>query len=560
MSDRSDGAPASLEKVSYVSGTSAVPLLDLTIGAALRRAAEKFGARPALVSLFQEKRLDYATLDREADRVAAALLASGIAPGDRVAIWSANRFEWLVAHHGAVRIGAIVVTVNPAFRAAEAAHVLKDSETCLLFLSEGFRSFSFLDAVREIRPGLPALRLVVSFDRAAEDCEAWDAFLEQGAAGENADIVAAERFVTFDDACSLQYTSGTTGRPKGALLTHHNILNNGHFVGERQRLSEHDSICLPVPFFHCYGLVLGAMAAVTHGSALVLPGETFEPEKVLAAIQSEGCTSFYGVPMMYIALLNHPSFERYDLRSLRTGCIGAAPCPLETLKQTVSRMNMREVTPVYGMTETSPISFQSMPDDEDELRVSTVGAIHPHLEAKIVDPATKRVAPRGQAGELCIRGYSVMRGYWRNPEATREAIDENRWMHSGDLAVMLPNGYVQIVGRIKDTIIRGGENIYPREVEEFLLTLPQVHEAYVFGLPDEKYGEIVCAWVKPREGAAMTPDELRKACGGRLATFKIPAIVRIVDQFPATASGKVQRFKMREAELADRAEGERRRA
>lgn len=534
-------------QLSYTSGVSDQPLLGITIGTALRDAARRYPTRDAVVSVFQGQRLTYAALDREADRVASALLASGIGRGDRIAIWSANRIEWLTVHHGAVRIGAVVVTVNPALRQEETRHVLQNSGSKMVFASRTFRGYSFVQALQAVRQDLPNLLEIVYFDTEHTGSD-WFAFLNRGT-HRDVDVTMAEQAVSCEDPCSLQYTSGTTGQPKGALLTHHNILNNGHFVGERQRLSEADRICLPVPFFHCFGLVLGALAALTHGSAIVLPSESFDVTAALDAIQNERCTSFYGVPMMYIALIAHPNVENSNLSSLRTGCMGGAPCPIETMRQAVEVLNMREITVTYGMTETSPISFQSLPQDSNDVRVTTVGVVHPHIEAKIIDPATGRTVEVGTAGELCIRGYSVMRGYWQNPEGTREAIDENGWMRSGDLATMLPSGYLQIVGRIKNTIIRGGENIYPREVEEFLITLPEVAEAYAFGIPDSKYGEEVCAWIRLRDGMASTPDQIRQYCKGKIATFKIPRYVRLVNSFPATASGKVQYFRMREAEL-----------
>jgi fatty-acyl-CoA synthase len=533
-------------QLSYTSGVSDQPLLGITIGAALRDAARRFPRADAVVSLFQNQRFSYAELDHEADRVACALLASGIGRGDRIAIWSANRVEWLVVHYGAVRIGAIVVTVNPALRQEEARHVLENSGAKMVFASRVFRGYSFAHALAAIRPDLPDLAETVYFDMDDTGSD-WLAFLNRSEGG-GAALALAEEAVLCGDPCSLQYTSGTTGRPKGALLTHYNILNNGYFVGERQRLSDVDRICLPVPFFHCFGLVLGALAAVTHGSAIILPGESFDAETTLNAIHNERCTSFYGVPMMYISLLTHPQVRQADLSSLRTGCMGGAPCPIETMRQAVEVLNMREITVTYGMTETSPISFQSLPTDSNEVRVATVGVIHPHIEAKIVEPGTDSMIEVGRAGELCIRGYSVMLGYWRNPEGTREALVDG-WMRTGDLAIMLPGGYLQVVGRIKNTIIRGGENIYPREVEEFLLTLHEIAEAYVFGLPDPKYGEEVCAWVRLRAGVASTPERIREACKGKIATFKIPRYVRLVDSFPATASGKVQYFRMRETEL-----------
>ncbi len=533
---------------SHVAGDTDQPLLRSSIGVALRETAARYATHEAIISLFQGHRLTYAELDREADRAAAALLSLGVQIGDRVAIWSANRTEWLIAHHGAVRIGAVVVTVNPALRKDEAFYVFENSGAKIIFASHAFRGFSFADVLTEIRPDLGDLREVVYFDEGPGGLF-WNDFLAMGGNSDRDAIASREQAVTSDLPCSLQYTSGTTGKPKGAVLTHHNILNNGHFVGERQCLSQADRICLPVPFFHCFGIVLGALAAITHASAVVLPSESFDPKLTLNAIASEKCTSFYGVPMMFISVISHPDLIATDVSSLRTGVMGAAPCPIETMRQAGDLLNMKEITVAYGMTETSPISFQSLPDDSDDDRVTTCGKIHPHLEAKIVDRGTGETVLHGTPGELCIRGYSVMQGYWRNPDATSSAIDADGWMHSGDLAVMRPDGYVQIVGRIKNTIIRGGENIYPREVEEFLLTLPPVSEAYVFGIPDSKYGEETCVWIRLKAGAQSTHEQIRELCKGKIATFKIPRYVRFVDSFPTTASGKVQYFRMREAEL-----------
>lgn len=536
--------------LSYSSGTSDKPLLGQSIGSALRDAAALYPEHDAIVSIFQNQRYTYAQLDAEADTVASALCALGVNAGDRVAIWSANCAEWLIAHHGAVRIGAIVVTVNPALRQGEAEYILGNSEASVIIAARGFRSYSYIDAMEGIRPNLPHLRHLVYFGaEPAAKALSWTEFLARATPKASAQATEMESRVSFDDPCSLQYTSGTTGRPKGALLTHHGLLNNGYFVGERQHFTQADRICLPVPFFHCYGLVLGAFAAITHGSALILPAEGFDTKTSLASIAAERCTAFYGVPMMYIALLNDPDFDNYDLSSLRTGCMGAAPCPTETMRQAVTRMHMREITVVYGMTETSPISHQSLVDDDLEVRVSTIGRVHPHIQAKVIDPVTGSTLPLGLPGELCIRGYSVMRGYWRNPDATADAIDPAGWMHSGDLAVMTENKCVQIVGRIKDTVIRGGENIYPREVEEFLGSLPEVAEVYAFGVPDEKYGEEVCVWLRLKPGSVATGEQIQAQCRGKVATYKVPRYIRIVDEFPATASGKVQRFRMREAEV-----------
>jgi fatty-acyl-CoA synthase len=536
--------------LSYAQGSTAQPLMRLTIGQALRQAAERFPDNEAIVSLHQSQRISYATLDRQADRVASALLAMGVSRGDRVAIWSPNNAEWLIAQYGAVRIGAIVVTVNPALRDEEARYVLADSDCSVVFAAPAFRDFSFAEALGRIRGQLPSLRHIVYLsDHPAEGGLSWTGFLQQATPRQQLNEAEAE--ARCEDPCSLQYTSGTTGRPKGALLTHYNILNNGHCVGERQLLTPKDRICLPVPFFHCFGLVLGALAAVTHASTIVLPGESFDAKATLDSIARERCTSLYGVPMMFISLLSHPEIATTDLSTLRTGAMGGAPCPIEVMRQAVDTMNVKQITVVYGMTETSPISFQSLADDSNEIRVTTVGQIHSHLEAKVIGDKGQTLEI-GKTGELCVRGYSVMQGYWRNPEATREAIDEEGWMHTGDLAVMMPDNYLQIVGRMKNTIIRGGENIYPREIEEFLLTLPDIAEAYIFGLPDPTYGEEVCAWIRLRSGAHLSGEEVRGRCKGKIATFKIPRYIRLVESFPCTASGKVQYFKMREAELSIR--------
>ncbi len=540
-----------LNALSYISGASEIPLLGKTIGAALKEASVSFGSRPALTSLFQNVQFDYTQLDRIADQVGASLAALGVKRGDRVAIWSANRWEWLAAYHGAVRAGAILTPINPAFRASELRYILEDAGISVLFASASFRAYSYIDAIEEVRPDVPALRDIILFDGQSHGMLGWNEFLPLGKSVSPAELQKCFDAASFDDPCNLQYTSGTTGRPKGALLTHHGLLNNGFFAGKRLRLSEEDVICMPVPFFHCFGNVLGALAAVTHGSELVLPGESFDPLATLKAVEARRATVLYGVPMMFIAMLGHPDCGKLDLSSLRTGVMGAAPCPATTMKGAIERMNMRELTVAYGMTETSPLSFQSFTDDSAEVRVSTVGAIHPHLEAQIVDPLG-RPLPRGTPGELCVRGYSVMRGYWNREEATRESIDAARWMHSGDLAVMNEDGYVQIVGRLKDTIIRGGENIYPREIEELLLTLPGVSEAYVFGIPHELYGEEVAAWIRAAPQSRLTAAEIKDLCRPKIATYKIPSVIRFVSEFPATASGKVQKFRMREMEMEER--------
>lgn len=537
---------------SYVSGVSATPLIGRTIGQALEAAAARWGDTEAIVSRHQRQRLTYARLLAESERAARGFLALGVAKGDRVAIWSPNRTEWLLAQYGLALVGAIAVNVNPAFKRDELAYVLGHSGCVGIVAAPSFRGHDYLQTVAGLRGELPSLKHVIALaDSTGDGALAWPGFLRGG------DAVAPERLreaaarAGFDDPVSLQYTSGTTGRPKGASLSHHNILNNGYFVVQRQQLGAGDRLCLPVPFFHCFGIVLGAMGALTHGVTLVLPGESFEPRTVLDTVQAERCTALYGVPMMFIAMLAHEEFDAFDLSTLRAGAMGGAPCPSAVMRQAIERMHMRGVTVVYGMTETSPISFQSLPDDDLERRVGTIGAVHPHVECKIVDPASGEVVPRGTAGELCTRGYSVMLGYWDDPAATAKAIDAARWMHTGDLGVMREDGYVVLVGRSKDTIIRGGENVYPREVEEFIHTLPKVADVQVVGVPDARYGEEVCAWVRLKPGERWTPEELREACRGRIASYKIPRYVKFVDEYPSTASGKVQKFRMREQAIVE---------
>lgn len=537
---------------SYVSGTSDTPLLGLTLGEALAAAAERWGAVEAIVSLHQQQRLTYAQLLQASGRAARGFLALGLAKGDRVAIWSPNRTEWLVAQYGLALIGAIAVNVNPAFKRDELAYVLGHSGCAAIVTAPSFRGHDYLKTVESLRGELPALRYVVALaDAASGGALAWPAFLAGGDGAPVERLRECTARTGFDDPVSLQYTSGTTGQPKGAALSHHNILNNGYFVVQRQQLRAGDRLCLPVPFFHCFGIVLGAMGALTHGVTLVLPGESFESGAVLETVQAERCTALYGVPMMFIAMLAHAEFDSFDLSTLRAGAMGGAPCPSAVMRQAIDRMHMAGVTVVYGMTETSPISFQSMPDDDLEKRVGTIGAVHPHVECKIVDPASGEVVPRGTSGELCTRGYSVMLGYWEDAAATAKAIDAARWMHTGDLAVMREDGYVVMVGRSKDTIIRGGENIYPREVEEFLHTLPKVADVQVVGVPDARYGEEVCAWVRLKPGERWTPEELRAACRDRIATFKIPRYVKFVEEYPSTASGKVQKFRIREQAIVE---------
>jgi fatty-acyl-CoA synthase len=525
---------------SYAHGASTVPLLGETIGENLRRTVERVGDADALVVTSQGYRATWRELWDATSRLARALMALGLAPGDRVGIWAPNRFEWVVAQYATARIGVILVNINPAYRATELRYALRQSGVRVLLLARAFRAASYTALLAEVRGECPALEAAVVID------DEWDALLAR--AGETDERALAEREASlqFDDPINIQYTSGTTGFPKGATLSHHNILNNGFFIGEALGLSERDRVCIPVPFYHCFGMVLGNLACTTHGACMVIPGEAFDAAATLATVAAERCTALYGVPSMFIAELALPDFARYDLATLRTGIMAGSPCPVEVMKQVQTLMHMREVTICYGMTETSPVSTQTALDDPLAKRVSTVGRVHPHVEVKIVDPERGGVVERGTPGELCTRGYSVMLGYWGDGGSTRAAIDEARWMHTGDLATMDDEGYVNIVGRIKDMIIRGGENIYPREVEEFLFTHPAVEDAQVIGVPSERYGEEVMAWIRVRAGMQLTGEELAAFCEGRIARYKIPRWWRFVDAYPMTVTGKIQKFRMRE--------------
>ena len=530
---------------SYVHGTSSTPLLGETIGQNLRRTVERHPDREALVVASQDFRATYQQLWDLTSQVALGLLAMGVEKGDRVGIWSPNRFEWVVVQYATARIGAILVNLNPAYRTAELEYSLNQSGTSVLLLARGFRQTDYRAMLEEVRPRCPALRVALVLD------DDWPLLLSNARHVSPASLEAREATLQFDDPINIQYTSGTTGFPKGATLSHHNVLNNGYFIGEALRYGPDDRVCIPVPFYHCFGMVIGNLACTSHGSTMVIPGEAFDPLAVLRTVEAERCTSLYGVPTMFIAELDHPRFAEFDLTSLRTGVMAGSPCPVEVMKQVQSRMNMREVTICYGMTETSPVSAQSALDDPLDKRVSTVGRVHPHLEVKVIHAETGAVVPRGTAGELCTRGYSVMLGYWANPEATAKAVDAAGWMHTGDLATMDEDGYVRIVGRIKDLIIRGGENISPREVEEFLHTHPGVSEAQVIGVPSVKYGEEVMAWVRVKPGVTLTEEDLKRHCAGRIATFKVPRYWKFVDTFPMTVTGKVQKFRMRELSVAE---------
>ena len=610
--------------LSYACGISDIPLKGETIGQNLRQIAAKFPERAALISEYQQYRANYSEFLEQVEQVAKALMAHGIRRGDRVGIWSPNRYEWVLVQYATALMGAIMVNINPGYKLSGLRYALEQSRIDLLIASSHFRKTDYIKMLDELRPDCLYPKQTVIIDRD------WATFLSSASQVSDARLAEREASLQFDDPVNIQYTSGTTGYPKGATLSHHNILNNGFFIGERLKYTEKDIVCLPVPFYHCFGMVLGNMAIVTHGACIVIPGEFFDPEQVLQTVENERCTSLYGVPTMFIAELDLPDFAKYNLKSLRTGIMAGAPCPIDTMRKVQSLMNMTEICVCYGMTETSPVSTESCTDDPLELRVTTVGTVHPHVEIKIIDPESGAIVPRGTAGELCTRGYSVMLGYWDNPEDTKAIIDETRWLHSGDIAVMDENGYVSIVGRIKDLIIRGGENISPKEIEDFLIVhegvsdvqvigvysekygeevmlgywdnpedtkaiidetrwlhsgdiavmdengyvsivgrikdliirggeniSPKeiedfliVHEGVsdvqVIGVYSEKYGEEVMAWIKPRPGYNVSAESLHTYCKGRIATFKIPRYWKFVDAFPMTVTGKIRKIEMRE--------------
>ncbi len=525
---------------SYASGTSTVPLLGDTIGANFERAVAAFPDREALVDLGGGRRYTYAELSAAVAGCALGLLEAGIGKGDRVGIWAPNCAEWVLVQYATAQIGAILVNINPSYRTHEVGYVLGQAGVRLLVSAPEHRGSDYRAMVGEVRDEHPGLEQVVFLG----DPE-WDDLIRPRAGRDRLAEIGST--LSPDDPINIQYTSGTTGFPKGATLSHHNILNNGYFVGELCGYTEADRIAIPVPFYHCFGMVMGNLAATSHGACMVIPAPAFDPAATLQAISAERCTSLYGVPTMFIAELGLPDFASYDLSTVRTGIMAGSPCPVEVMKRVVDDMGMTQVTICYGMTETSPVSTQTRVDDDLERRVATVGTVHPHVEIKIVDPATGLTAPRGTPGELCTRGYSVMLGYWNEPEQTAEVIDAARWMHTGDLAVMDDAGYVGIVGRIKDMVIRGGENIYPREIEEFLYSHPDVVDAQVIGVPDERYGEELMAWVRLRPGAPdLTAEALRDFCAGKLAHYKIPRYVHVVDEFPMTVTGKIRKVEMRE--------------
>ncbi len=545
---------------SHVAGSTEDALLEDTVGSLLHRIARLYPERPALVVRSQGVRMNYRELHDEVERVAAALLALGLQRGDRVGIWSANRAEWVVLQFAVPMAGLILVNINPAYRAHELEYALNVVACRVLVLPRRFRASHYLDILAELAPellsaspgrliaaSLPDLREVILLDDAASPgTRSWAQLRAMGDGDALTRLRAITPLPACHDAVNIQFTSGTTGAPKGATLTHHNIVNNGYFIGRAMRLTEQDRLCIPVPFYHCFGMVLGNLAAVTHGACMVIPGEGFDALATLETVAEERCTALHGVPTMFIAELEHAEFSRFDLSTLRTGIMAGSPCPIEVMRRVVDTMHMADITIAYGMTETSPVSFQTVPDDPLERRVDSVGRVHPHLEVKLVD-AQGRTVPRGETGELCTRGYSVMLGYWNDEARTREVIDADGWMHSGDLAQIDAAGYCSIVGRLKDMIIRGGENVYPREIEEFLYAYPKVQDVQVFGVPDARFGEQICAWIRLREGCRASAAEIQDHCRHHLAYYKTPHYVRFVDAFPMTVTGKVQKYLMREA-------------
>jgi len=556
--------PSTHLKMSMLEGSGEPPLLDLTIGEMLQETASKYPDREALVVCHQQVRWTWAQYLEEIDRLAAGLLALGVQPGDRVGIWAPNRVEWNLTQYATARMGAILVCINPAYRVFELEYALNKAGCRALVLAERFKSSEYLEILRALAPELdgcapgelqaaklPDLRYVIRMGE--EKSSGMLNFSEVCALGGGPDyrrLAEIGASLSPQDVINIQFTSGTTGSPKGAALTHHNILNNANQVAAGMKFSEADRLCIPVPMYHCFGMVLGALACATRGACAVFPGEAFEPGAVLAAVSAERCTGLHGVPTMFIAELEHPDFERYDYSALRTGIMAGAPCPVEVMKKLITRMHLPEILIAYGQTECSPVNHMTVADDPLEKRVETVGRPGPHLQVKIVDEQGE-VVPVGTPGDICTRGYAVMKGYWDDPERTAETIDGEGWLHSGDLGVMDEEGYVSVVGRLKDMIIRGGENIYPREIEEFLFTHPDIQDAKVIGVPDPKYGEEVCAWVQLREGAALDEEEVRAFCKKHIAYFKVPRYVRFVSEFPMTITGKVQKFRMRELMVSE---------
>jgi fatty-acyl-CoA synthase len=535
-----------MTNLSYVCGVGTEPLLYKTVGVVLEEAAARWGEREALIVRHQNIRWTYRELDEAADRLAAGFLHLGLVPGDRIGIWAPNRYEWVVTQFASAKAGLILVTINPAYRTSELEYALNKVGCKALVLAPSFKTSDYAGMLDQVRSAVPSLRAAILMDAASRP--GFLRYADVASSGTVEDLARVRELrsqLQPEDAINIQFTSGTTGLPKGATLSHHNIVNNGYFVAQRMTFSSNDRLCIPVPLYHCFGMVMGVLGCATYGAAMVFPAEAFEPKSVLEALEAERCTALFGVPTMFIAELEHSEFKRFDLRTLRTGVMAGAPCPVEVMKRVIAEMHMKEVTIAYGMTETSPVSFQSNRDDTLEQRVSTVGSIHPHLEVKIVD-AEGRVTPRGERGELLTRGYSVMHGYWDDEDKTRQAIDPQGWMHTGDLATLDAAGYCNIVGRVKDLIIRGGENISPREIEEFLYRHPKVQDVQVFGVPDRRYGEVVCAWIKLKAGERSDAEAIRTFCKEQIAHYKVPTHVRFVEQFPMTVTGKIQKYLMRE--------------
>ncbi len=527
---------------SYAKGPNEPPLLEETIGANLERIAAEHGDNDALVERMSGRRWSYAELNADVDALARGLMAADVAKGDRIGIWAPNCAEWTLVQYAAAKVGAILVNINPSYRTHELSFVLNQSGTRMLLSASGFKTSDYRGMIEQVRGECQALQRVVFVDT-----DDWRELVVGGESVSQEDLRGRMSTLDRHDPINIQYTSGTTGFPKGATLSHRNILNNGYFTTELINFSHEDRLCIPVPFYHCFGMVMANLGCTTHGATMVIPAQGFDPKLTLDAVQEERCTGLYGVPTMFIGMQTLPEFEQYDLSTLRTGVMAGSPCPVEVMKRCISEMHMAEVAICYGMTETSPVSMQTRSDDDLDRRTSTVGQVHPHVEVQIVDPVSRETVPRGEPGELCTRGYSVMTGYWDEPEKTAEAIDDEGWMHTGDLAVMRDDGYANIVGRIKDMVIRGGENIYPREIEEFLYTHPDITDVQVIGVPDEKYGEELCAWVQLRDGAEpLDAEKVREFATGKLAHYKIPKYVLVVEEFPMTVTGKVRKVEMRE--------------
>lgn len=554
-----------MSKISYTSGTSSIPLLGMTIGDLLDETVSKYPNGEALIVHHQNIRWSYTQLQAVVDTCARALMACGLQKGDRVGIWAPNCSEWLVMQFATAKAGIILVNINPSYRLHELKYALTQSGCKMIVLADQFKTSNYSEMILELAPGLsqskfgqlnssefPELKFaIVLSESPKQGLTSWKTLLEMESEVTADELSTRQASLAFDEPINIQYTSGTTGYPKGATLSHHNILNNGYFVARTMNFTDQDRLIIPVPLYHCFGMVMGNLGCVSHGATMIYPSEGFEPDKVLEAVEKEKATAVYGVPTMFIAQLEHPDFDKFDLSSLRTGIMAGSPCPIEVMKKVQTVMNMSEVQIAYGMTETSPVSTQTKIGTSLEKQVSTVGQVHPHIEVKIIDAETGLVLPIGETGELCTRGYCVMLGYWNDKEKTNEAIDSARWMHTGDLAVMDEEGYINIVGRIKDMIIRGGENIYPREIEEFLYAHPKISDIQVIGIPSAKFGEEVMAWIKPKEGVTITEDEIKDFCHNKITHFKIPKFYKFTDEFPMTVTGKIRKMEMRKISIGE---------